>query len=143
VRRGETSCDKHQQINSFTNFHSSLCLPSHSFTIHRHTSHATFTSFPSFSLDSTRAPAYRLISPAQHFSRCRLLLLLHSHSDNPLCASVMAPSATSIHEVEHINHLVLTEKDINIEHNIDDHVAFGTIKVLRPFQKPSSPSRLY
>jgi hypothetical protein len=55
----------------------------------------------------------------------------------------MAPSATSIHEVEHINHLVLTEKDINIEHNIDDHVAFGTIKVLRPLQKPSSPSRLY
>jgi hypothetical protein len=40
----------------------------------------------------------------------------------------MAPSATAIHEVEHINHLVLTEKDLNIEHNIDDHVAFGTLK---------------
>ncbi|KAM0705528.1 hypothetical protein Q7P35_006887 [Cladosporium inversicolor] len=36
----------------------------------------------------------------------------------------MAPSATST-EIEHINHLVLTEKDINIEHNVDDHVAFG------------------
>lgn len=43
----------------------------------------------------------------------------------------MAPSATST-EIEHINHLVLTEKDINVEHNIDDHVAFGTYKVLRP-----------
>lgn len=51
----------------------------------------------------------------------------------------MAPSATSIHEVEHINHLVLTEKDINIEHNIDDHVAFGTSKVLRPFHPLTHP----
>lgn len=44
----------------------------------------------------------------------------------------MAPSATAS-EIEHINQLVLTEKDINVEHNIDDHVAFGTYKVLPPF----------
>jgi len=55
----------------------------------------------------------------------------------------MAPSATSIHEVEHINHMVLTEKDINIEHNIDDHVAFGTSKVLRSLQSVSPPSSSY
>lgn len=38
----------------------------------------------------------------------------------------MAPSAISPDEVEHINHVALTEKDINIEHNVDYHVAFGT-----------------
>lgn len=43
----------------------------------------------------------------------------------------MAPSAIET-EVEHINHIALTEKDINIEHNVDDHVAFGTTKVLPP-----------
>jgi hypothetical protein len=51
----------------------------------------------------------------------------------------MAPSATST-EIEHINHLVLKEKDINIEHNIDDHVAFGTYEVLHP--SPLLPCRL-
>lgn len=43
----------------------------------------------------------------------------------------MAPSAIET-EVEHINHIALTEKDIIIEHNADDHVAFGTTKVLPP-----------
>jgi hypothetical protein len=51
----------------------------------------------------------------------------------------MAPSATST-EIDHINHLVLTEKDIHIEHNIDDHVAFGTYEVLHP--SPLLPCRL-
>lgn len=40
----------------------------------------------------------------------------------------MAPSAIS-DEVEHINHVALKERDINIDHNIDDHVAFGIYKV--------------
>lgn len=53
----------------------------------------------------------------------------------------MAPSATST-EIEHINHLVLTEKDINIEHNVDDHVAFGTEEVLHPLPFPHSHQRL-
>jgi hypothetical protein len=57
------------------------------------------------------------------------------------CASDMAPSATDT-EIEHINHLVLTEKDINIEHNVDDHVAFGTYKVLPPLPFPPHRPRL-
>ncbi|OQO06391.1 hypothetical protein B0A48_08981 [Cryoendolithus antarcticus] len=34
----------------------------------------------------------------------------------------MAPSAT---EIEHINHVILQEIDLNVEHDADDHVAFG------------------
>lgn len=49
----------------------------------------------------------------------------------------MAPSAIDV-EVDHINHVALTEEDINIEHNIDDHVAFGITKVLPP--SPPTPS---
>lgn len=36
----------------------------------------------------------------------------------------MAPSAT---EVQYINETVLKDKDIHIEHNADDHVAFGKL----------------
>ena len=53
----------------------------------------------------------------------------------------MALSATST-EIEHINHLVLTEKDINIEHNVDDHVAFGTYEVLSPLPVPPCHLRM-
>lgn len=34
----------------------------------------------------------------------------------------MAPSAT---EIQHINDTVLKERDLNTQHNADDHVAFG------------------
>lgn len=54
----------------------------------------------------------------------------------------MAPSATST-EIDHINHLVLTEKDINVEHNIDDHVAFGTDKVLQSRPSLFSPANTH
>ena len=39
----------------------------------------------------------------------------------------MAPSAV---EVEHINEVIEKEPTVHVEHNIDDHVAFGTTRVL-------------
>jgi len=39
----------------------------------------------------------------------------------------MAPTAV---EVEHINSYIAKEPTVVVEHNVDDHVAFGTYQVL-------------
>lgn len=48
----------------------------------------------------------------------------------------MAPTAV---EVELINEIIQKEPAVTVEHNIDDHVAFGTHQVLCLIQPPYSP----